>query len=523
MDWKNERMGACYVTGTEQEVVTSFSACVGGPLSTLRAEAASLLQLLLDLRGRSPTPLLVFIDCLVLLDILQRWGQASFHPQPTDVVHFDIIFPLLDELRRWLGPLRLVKVKSHTGCLLNERADVYAERGYREETPEICPGPRKLGSVWLGVRPHVRASTAQSGKSLPRDSAPNHSLLKKTVRANARRAVGMRSTTFVRQLLHQQEGATIARCVKQCRPAEYRVWVKMMADRYPVQSYLHRCGLAQSSQCPYCQAQCETLAHFTTICPRFREARTAGHNQVRAKLTSLLLRCLPKQQWKLFEETPMRRTGLELQQVSVACMVAAERLPQGYQGDSVSAENLQPDMVLVSQSLKKIGLLDLCRPFDSLSEQLAAALRRKLCTYAPLLEALRSYVAQGWQVTILPWVVGVRGMINQKSVTKVLNFLQVPRNRQARIVEDVAIESVKALYSLHQIRYQAFRLNMHKAGATTGKTTTGRMAAASRHGAFDTDDPSTSCSRKRRGRADDDYGETRRRWKKMASEAGRRS
>ena len=523
VDWKNERMGAGYVTGTEQEVVTSFSACVGGPLSTLRAEAASLLQLLLDLRGRSPTPLLVFIDCLVLLDILQRWGQASFHPQPTDVVHFDIIFPLLDELRRWLGPLRLVKVKSHTGCLLNERADVYAERGYREETPEICPGPRKFGSVWLGVRPHVRASTAQSGKSLPRDSAPNHSLLKKTVRANARRAVGMRSTTFVRQLLHQQEGATIARCVKQCRPAEYRVWVKMMADRYPVQSYLHRCGLAQSSQCPYCQAQCETLAHFTTICPRFREARTAGHNQVRAKLTSLLLRCLPKQQWKLFEETPMRRTGLELQQVSVACMVAAERLPQGYQGDSVSAENLQPDMVLVSQSLKKIGLLDLCRPFDSLSEQLAAALRRKLCTYAPLLEALRSYVAQGWQVTILPWVVGVRGMINEKSVTKVLNFLQVPRNRQARIVEDVAIESVKALYSLHQIRYQAFRLNMHKAGATTGKTTTGRMAAASRHGAFDTDDPSTSCSRKRRGRADDDYGETRRRWKKMASEAGRRS
>ena len=188
-------MGAGYVTGTEQEVQTSFSACVGGGLSTLRAEAASLLQLLLDLRGRPPTPLLVFIDCLVLLVILQRWGQASFHPQPSDVVHFDIIFPLLDELRRWLGPLRLVKVKSHTGCLLNERADEYAEHGCREETPEICPGPRKLGSVWLGVRPHVRASTAQSGKSLPRDSAPNHSLLKRTVRANARRAVGMHSTS----------------------------------------------------------------------------------------------------------------------------------------------------------------------------------------------------------------------------------------------------------------------------------------------------------------------------------------
>ncbi len=147
-----ERMGAGYVTGTEQEVDTLLSDCVGGPLSTVRAEAASLLQLLRDLSGGSPTPMLVFIDCLVLLDILhwqdlQRWGQASFHSQPTDIVHFDIIFPLLDELLRWLGPLQLVKVKSHSGCLLKERADEYAECGCREETPEICPAPRKLGSV----------------------------------------------------------------------------------------------------------------------------------------------------------------------------------------------------------------------------------------------------------------------------------------------------------------------------------------------------------------------------------------
>ena len=72
----NERMGAGYVTGTAQETETSLSASVGGPLSTLRAEGASLLRLLLDLRDGSSTPLLVFVDCLVLLDILQRWGDA---------------------------------------------------------------------------------------------------------------------------------------------------------------------------------------------------------------------------------------------------------------------------------------------------------------------------------------------------------------------------------------------------------------------------------------------------------------
>ena len=191
-------------------------------------------------------------------------------------------------------------------------------------------------SVWLGVRPHVRASATQLrvGKPLPRDSAPNHHLLHRAVRVNTRRAVGLRSTTFVRQLLHQPEGATIARCVAGCRPAEYRVWVKAMADRYPVQSYLHRCRIVQSPQCPYCQEQDETLAHFTTICPRFREARTAGHNRVRAKLTSLLAKCLDTH-WQLFEETPMRSTGLELQTVSAACMVEAGRLPPGDHSDSI--------------------------------------------------------------------------------------------------------------------------------------------------------------------------------------------
>ena len=455
----------------------------------------------------------------MLLDILQRWGQVSFHPHPADVVHFDVIFPLLDELRQRTGPVRLVKVKSHTGCLLNERADEWAERGFHAEPPEICPGPRKYGSVWLGIRPHVRESATQLGKSLPRDSAPNHQLLRRAVRVNTRRAVGMRSTKFVRHLLHQPEGATIARCVAGCRPAEYRVWVKAMADRYPVQSYLHRCRIAQSPQCPYCQEQEETLAHFTTICPHFREARTAGHNRVRTKLTSLLAKCLDTIQWQVFEETPMRSTGLELHTVSAACMVEAGRLPPGDHGDSICVGNLQPDLVLVSRSLKRIGLLDLWRPFDSQSDLLAAARQRKLRTYGPLLEALRSYLESGWHVLILPWVVGVRGMVDVKSVSKILDFLQVCPKRRTKIVEDVAIESVKALYSLHQIRYQAFNLNLSRARLGSSKAASSRTTVQTQHGTLDTDDPTTRCNSKRRRSADDDYGETRRRWKKMASDA----
>ena len=109
----------------------AFSARVGGPLASTRAEAASLLQLLLDVRQRfgHHVHLLIFVDCLVVLDILRRWGHNDFHPGPKEVIHFTVVRPLIAELRQWAGNITLLKVKSHTGCPLNERADELARAG----------------------------------------------------------------------------------------------------------------------------------------------------------------------------------------------------------------------------------------------------------------------------------------------------------------------------------------------------------------------------------------------------------
>ncbi len=148
--------------------------------------------------------------------LLQKWGKANFNPLPCDILHFDVVSPLLHVLRQWQHPVRLVKVKSHTGCLMNERADELAEQGCNEEAQEVCPAPQIYGSLWLRVQPHVRTLAAQCQKPLPRDSAPNWSLLKKVAGANTRRAVGKRNTTSVRHLVHQSEGATIARAVSRC-------------------------------------------------------------------------------------------------------------------------------------------------------------------------------------------------------------------------------------------------------------------------------------------------------------------
>jgi hypothetical protein len=58
-------------------------------------------------------------------------------------VHFDVLAPLLTELRSWPGTVLLKKVKSHAGCLLNERANALADLGALSEEEQIFPGPSK--------------------------------------------------------------------------------------------------------------------------------------------------------------------------------------------------------------------------------------------------------------------------------------------------------------------------------------------------------------------------------------------
>jgi hypothetical protein len=82
-------------------------------------------------------------------------------------------------------------------------------------------------------------------------------------------------------------------------------------------------------------------------------------------------------------------------------------LPESHDSDCmICIGRLQPDLVLrlVSQSLRKIAIVQVSRPMDgSLPvEQLAEAHKRKMRTYVPLLEALQADLDEGWQAEILP-------------------------------------------------------------------------------------------------------------------------
>jgi hypothetical protein len=120
-------MGAGYALGDDDpEPITTFVARDGGLLATTRAEpqAESLLQLLQKARVRARdgryVNLLAFVDCLVVFYILSKWGRADFYTEHKEVVNFDVFRPLLLGLRQWSGNVLLVKIKSHTGCLVNE-------------------------------------------------------------------------------------------------------------------------------------------------------------------------------------------------------------------------------------------------------------------------------------------------------------------------------------------------------------------------------------------------------------------
>ena len=486
--------------GLERQPLLLFSAPVGGPCSPLRAEAVSLLNYLRIARTRFPDQraLLIFVDCLVLLIILMKWGKSDFQPHPHDIAHFDVLVPLLTELRTWPGSVLLVKVKSHAGCLLNERADELAERGLSSQDEQLSPGPSKYGTLWLRIRSswRRRVQSEQIHHVVPRDNAPNKSIIKHVAEINCTRAVRKRSTQFVAHLLHRPEGSVLSRHVTRCDDAVLRVWIKAMTGIYPVQIYLHRIGKAESPQCPYCATDAiETLTHFACVCPRFREARTAAHNQLRLVVASSL-KCALSDDWMLHEETPLAATGLQLLPVAMAEVLPAgvERASPLAVQDTTDLGRWQPDFILVSQEHKRIAVLELTRPSDMTSAQLEAAYNTEKVKYTPIIAALQHYSSSGWRIEVLPWVIGIRGLADPKHLHDALSFLDIPKQEWANIIEDSVLASVRALAYMHRVRHSAANAQRDSSIQPNPSTI------------------STKRGRKRQRFASDNMGVTRQRW-----------
>jgi len=462
---QSERQGSGFVVtqGDDTAPVLQFFAPVGGPLSSIRVEAVALLCLLEKALEQlsTPTRLTVFIDSLCLLDVLLRWGKSNFWPAPMEIIHFDVLLPLIQFLRKWPAELTLVKVKGHTGCLHNEMADEQADRGCQSDAPKLHNGPQKYGTLHLTIQPALRemVSAENPKMTLPSDLVPNKSILRQVVRTNLLRAVRLRSTSFARDLVQTDDGLTVARTISKHKDSEVRCWMQAMTGTYPVATYLKRIGKIPTSVCPYCSSQQdETFTHFMSVCPRFHDARVAAHNQIRESLSGALRKALPKG-WLLHEETPMARTGLKLTPVSTERVQNSGRSVKDSDiaAGTMQLDRWQPDLVVVSDTRRKIAIVDVIRPSDIRRVRLQAAYQDKMRAYEPLCDALSHYSSANWEIRILPWVVGTRGLVRQCMLNSALEFLEVPCSSRQQIIEKTVHASVTALVLMHRARFSHIR------------------------------------------------------------------
>lgn len=169
----------------------------------------------------------------------------------------------------------------------------------------------------LRVRPsfQVHVTETSTARQLPRDGAPNKSLLKSVVAINTLRAAMLRRTIFVRKALLRAESSTVRKIISTCDNPTGRCWMKAMPGTYPVNSFLYRIRKISSPNCTHCNCGSqETLTHFLKVCRKFHHARTAAHNRVRQALFNSMKQHLARE-WRIFEETSISKTGVRLQPV----------------------------------------------------------------------------------------------------------------------------------------------------------------------------------------------------------------
>jgi hypothetical protein len=262
------------------------------------------------------------------------------------------------------------------------------------------------------------------------------------------------------------------------QPADIiQVWIQAVTETYPTMVWLHLCTPRKhpSYTCPWCSANVpETLTHFLLVCTAFHHARTADHNQVWQAITSTPKRTLQPER-RLFIETIIRDTGLFRGPLDHQPSVrGSQNVP-----DLTKFGNLRPDAVVVNEMTRQIAILDLTRPFDrgdrpanerrhaegpelaipgvrargleatmggtaqgqgQISGHLVSRGRRSIQVAGERkFEAYggfaKLYNGAEWRLEILPWVVGVRCILDTVGIGRSLEFLDVPVKKRQGLMK----------------------------------------------------------------------------------------
>jgi ribonuclease HI len=367
---------------------------------------------------------------------LLHWRDFRSHPQ------LEAVKALAEALDTRQAITRLVKVAAHKGCPMNERADQLA--GDVKETDQATV--KYLQSLPKELRVNAQPLSEMLSELSERLLARRQELLqeKRTTRTRGR----LTEPGAGRQYF--------GRALQQLPRKEARRAVQITTGTFPSQARLFKWGKVQSPACPFCEADAETTEHFSQMCPRFKDARTAAHDKVWSAAWAEIVSRKP-QGWEAIHDTALRNTPLR-------------------HGDEWA--DWKPDGIMLNATDKSVIILEFTRCGGHTKAAVTRAQDRKLEKYTRMAQHLQTANQELYPggVTILALACTFSGVLDEThwrtSLAQVMELEEQRRDHAGSAMAATIKAALEAFSEMADLRLVARASPSgsapHRAGAPEG-------------------------------------------------------
>jgi len=209
------------------------------------------------------------------------------------------------------------------------------------------------------------------------------------------------------------------------------------------------------------------------LCPQLQDARIAAHHQIATCLWSEITEKQESKSRHCFTWAYETRVD-EIRNIASIPPSSAPRWrslwdaffsTSGASSEPLPADmaRLRPDAVAIRWDKRRMFLLEVTRPYDSRSDFASRPhLAEKLSKYQAVAQRFMA-VAQNWQVSVIPFTVGVRGSIDVIAWKEHLDALGVAPAAIPRLIRNVMSSALSALDTIYDARSYALRDDSHLA------------------------------------------------------------
>ncbi len=242
--------------------------------------------------------------------------------------------------------------------------------------------------------------------------------------------------------------------------------LQTIANTFPCRANLHKWDRADSARCILCNADSESLCHIQCLCPQLQAARIAAHHQIARCLWSEISQRqrASGNYFSMVIETQIDEIPY-ISSIPTALAASWRRLWASFFSSAgappgpppTDMARLRPDAVAFRWDKRRMYLLEVTRCYDSRVRFASRPdLTQKMAKYQAVANLFMS-VARQWQVTVIPFTIGIRGSIDVNKWTHHLATLGVVHSDIPRVLDTVMASALSALDLVYDARSHALR------------------------------------------------------------------